>query len=86
MCKDKIMSEEEYRQKLAMFAKPVDIDGYIEKGLLAHYKNTKSKFIVLCDSKELPEDINLRTNRLEIQTLKDGSSQLVITVDLRVHK
>lgn len=69
-----------------MFATPIDIDTYIEQGLLSRYKQTKSKFIVHCDSKELPEEIDLRTTALETTNSKEGNSQLVITLNLKVRK
>lgn len=80
------MNKEEVLRQSKMFSTPVDIDKYIEQGLLSRYKQTKSKFVLHCDSKELPEDINLRISALESINSKKGSSQLVITLNLRVSK
>lgn len=80
------MNREEIQRKLEMLATPVDIDTYIKQGLLSRYKQTKSKFIVHCHPKELPEEINLRTTGLETNNSKEDGSQLVITLNLKVSK
>ncbi len=67
---------------LRKFKNPVDIDKYIEQGLLSRYKKTKSKFVIHCDLKELPEDIGCRSTGIERK--KDG--QLILTVNLKVIK
>lgn len=77
------MNRDEIQRKLEIIATPVDIDTYIEQGLLSRYKQTKSKFIVHGDHKELPEDINLRTTALETINSKESGSQLVITLNLK---
>lgn len=80
------MNKEEIQRKLEMLSTPVDIDAYIKQGVLSQYKQTKSKFIVHCDPEELPEEINLRTTTLETSNSKEGGSQLIITLNLKVSK
>jgi hypothetical protein len=81
-----INSLEEVQRRLNIFKKPLDIEKYIEKGVIARHKKTKSKFVVLCNPKELPEEINIRTTALESTSSETGSGRIIITLDLKVAK
>lgn len=80
------MDLEEIQRKFEALSKPLDVDKYIREGLISPYKKTKSKFFVNCNSKELPEEINLRTTAIETISSEKGGNRLVITLSLKVAK
>ncbi|WP_143075530.1 hypothetical protein [Desulfomicrobium apsheronum] len=84
------MNEEMLRDlqhKLELISKPLDVEKYITDGFISRLThNSKTKFFVNGNPKELPEDINARIQKIEVKQTKDGSSKVVVTLNLKVVK
>jgi hypothetical protein len=84
------MNEEMLRDlqhKFGLLSKPLDVEKYITDGVISRLThNSNTKFFVNGNPKELPEDINARIQRIEVKQKKDGSSKVVITLNLKVVK
>lgn len=77
---------EELQRKIDIFSTPFDIEKYIDEGLISRYKNTKTQFVIHCSKDELPEEVSVRANKIEVVTNKDGSNTLVLGLNLKVRK
>lgn len=74
-------------EKMERLSKPLDIDKYIDSGVVSKAtSNSKTKFIVNIDFNKLPEDISERIQAVETKKFKDGSSKVVITLNLKILK
>lgn len=77
---------EELQRKIDIFSTPLDVEKYIDGGLISRYKNTKTQFVIHCSKDELPEEVSVRANKIEVVTNKDGSNTLVLGLNLKVRK
>lgn len=77
---------EELQRKMAIFSIPLDVEKYIDERLISRYKNTKTQFVIHCSKGGLPEEVSVRANKIEVVTNKDGSSTLVLGLNLKVRK
>ncbi|RYV02064.1 hypothetical protein SOPP22_10835 [Shewanella sp. OPT22] len=79
---------DEIQRKLDILKQPLDIETYIEKGLISRYKNTKSKFILNCNLDELPEELEFRITEMSFlnPTAESIKKPAVVKFDLKVHK
>ncbi|EHZ2552717.1 hypothetical protein K5N22_004392 [Vibrio vulnificus] len=77
---------EQLKRRLEIFSTPLDVEKYIADGIMSRYKNTKTQFVIHCSKDELPEEINARANKLQVISNKDGSTTLVLGLNLKVRK
>jgi hypothetical protein len=77
---------EELRRVKGILSTALDVDKYISEGIISRYRNTKTKFVLHCSKEELPEAISRRVNKLEFIPNKDGSSTLILGLNLKVSK
>ncbi|CAH6885736.1 conserved hypothetical protein [Vibrio chagasii] len=77
---------EQLKRRIEIFSTPLDVEKYISDGIMSHYKNTKNQFVIHCSKDELPEEINVRTNKLKVIPNKDGSTTLVFGLNLKIRK
>ncbi|EPE6124684.1 hypothetical protein [Vibrio antiquarius] len=74
-------------EKMKLFSKPLDVENYIENGVISRATpNSKTKFIVNGHFNELPEDISSRVQSVETKKFRDGSSKIVVTLNLKILK
>ncbi|EPW6854207.1 hypothetical protein ACWOVA_004452 [Vibrio parahaemolyticus] len=77
---------EQLKRRMEIFSIPLDVEKYIADGIMSRYKNTKTQFVIHCSKDELPEEINARANKLQVISKKDGSTTLVLGLNLKVRK
>ncbi|EHV9590193.1 hypothetical protein ACWOVX_004304 [Vibrio vulnificus] len=77
---------EQLKRRMEIFSTPLDVEKYIADGIMSRYKNTKTQFVIHCSKDELPEEINARANKLQVISNKDGSTTLVLGLNLKVRK
>ncbi|AVW95407.1 hypothetical protein [Vibrio parahaemolyticus] len=77
---------EQLKRRMEIFSTPLDVEKYIADGIMSRYKNTKTQFVIHCSKNELPEEINARANKLQVISNKDGSTTLVLGLNLKVRK
>ncbi|KKD59552.1 hypothetical protein RN22_15345 [Grimontia sp. AD028] len=80
------MNIKELEKRMAIFSTPLDLDKYIDDGVISRYKNTKTQFVIHCRKDELPEEINARTKGLKLIQNKTNGNTLVLELDLKVRK
>jgi hypothetical protein len=74
-------------QQFKLFSKPLDVEKYLEAGVISRLtQRSKTKFIVNGNMTELPEEIIARVQELETKMQKDGSSKMIVTLNLKVLK
>ncbi|NMS31403.1 hypothetical protein, partial [Vibrio parahaemolyticus] len=56
---------EELQRNMDIFSTPLDVEKYIDEGLISRYKNTKTQFVIHCSKDELPEEVSVRANKIE---------------------
>ncbi|HAS8434509.1 TPA: hypothetical protein I7734_22360 [Vibrio vulnificus] len=77
---------EQLKRRMEIFSTPLDVEKYIADGIMSRYKNTKTQFVIHCSKDELPEEVNARANKLQVISNKDGSTTLVLGLNLKVRK
>ncbi len=77
---------EQLKRRMEIFSTPLDVEKYIADGIMSRYKNTKTQFVIHCSKDELPEEINARANKLQVISNKDGSTTLVLGLNLKIRK
>ncbi|PME31602.1 hypothetical protein BCV39_22300 [Vibrio sp. 10N.286.55.E10] len=77
---------EQLTRRMEIFSTPLDVEKYIADGIMSRYKNTKTQFVIHGSKDELPEEVNARSNKLQVISNKDGSTTLVLGLNLKVRK